>query len=596
MRTARITAVLVAGLAVAATLGGATPGHAGNAATAATTGALPSFTPPIRSDDPKLQKTPTEPATVIDSAGRRYVANQLDSELAITEDGGKSWRYPGGMEVLAQNVSGCQVSPGGLIGDVEMATDRGGRTYFSTLGILDGGTADNGIQPLVAYSDDAFKTWHTQCAAHQPFMTDRQWLATYDPPGTPSEATKLYLTYHDFGPDTMWVNRSVNGGQSWELPQPVITDPEAIASSGCDTVPGGVAVDKRNGWIYVSWVAGPQPVNNAATGCNYTQGTIFNKLYVAFSKDDGVTWSNVKAFEGLDNTGEAPNDLSEIFSNIAVDRAGNVYIAYPAFLNGEYGIYYQWAAPSDTGALSFSPPVKVSGTDVHTAYYPRLVAGDDGRIALIYLGTPFKNVPATVFNKESYRGGDNRPDCSPEVTSPGDHGVRFLGKPCMLPDNTQWYLYLATSLDARAATPALTNQRMRPDPVHPGDICTLGIFCLGGDNRDLADVNDVKIDATGGIQAAYTYQAPDKSHNEIIFQCQTGGPGLLAGVTPASCADATVVQPPVAKPPVAPPPVAQPGSGGLPATGLPSEVALAGLVTAAAALALSRARRRASSA
>jgi hypothetical protein len=577
MHRTRIAAVAAAGLAVGTTV------HA------AATPPAPVFTPPIRSDDPKLQQTPTEPATIIDAKGRRYVANQLDAELSITEDGGKHWRRPGGMEVLAQNLQGCS-APGGLIGDVEMTADSGGRTYFGTLGIMDSQTAtDEGIEPVVGYSDDGFKTWTSVCAGHQPFMVDREWLAQYSPKGTPSDQTKLYLTYHDFGPNTMWVNRSTDGGKSWMLPQPVITDPDAIASSGCDTVPGGIGVDPRNGWIYISWAAGPEPVNNAATGCNYTQGTIFNKLYVAVSHDNGTTWTNVKAYEGLDNTSaDAPNDLSEIFTNLTVDNAGNVYVAYPAFIGGEYGIYYQWAPPSDTGALEFSDPVKVSGTDVHTAYYPRLVAGDDGRIALIYLGTPFKNVPATPANKTAVRGGDNTPDCSPEITSPGDHGIRFPGKPCMLPDNTQWWLYEATSLNARAAKPVFSNQKMRPDSVHPGDICTLGIFCLGGDNRDLADVNDIKIDATGGIQVAYTYEAPDAKHNEIIFQCQVGGPGLLAGVTPKSCA-AAAAKPPVAKPPVVAPKQEQ----RIPTTGLPDEAGLVALVLAGAAVVAVRSRRTA---
>lgn len=578
-RRTRIGALAVAACAAVAALGGTQP-------SAATTTSVLTFTAPIRSDDPKLQKTPTEPATIVDAKGRRYVANQLDAELAVTEDAGKTWRYPSGMEVLAQNVSGCSVSAGGLIGDVEMTADSGGRTYFGTLGILDGGTADNGIQPVVGYSDDGFKTWHTTCAAHQPFMVDREWMAQYSPPGTPSDQTKLYLTYHDFGPNTMWVNRSTDGGKSWMLPQVVITDPEAIASSGCDTVPGGIGVDPRNGWIYISWVAGPQPVNNVGTGCNYTQGTIFNKLYVAFSKDNGATWSNVKAFEGSADVTADPNDLSEIFSNLTVDRQGNVYIAYPAFLNGEYGIYYQWAPPSDTGALSFSQPVKVSDADSHTAYYPRLVAGDNGRIALIYLGTPTKNVPATAVNKENYRGGNDGPDCSPEVSDPGNHGVRFPGKPCMLPAKAQWYLYLATSTNATSSAPSFTRQKLRPDAVHPGDICTLGIFCLSGDNRDLADINDIKIDATGGIQVAYTYEQPDSSANEIDFQCQTGGPGLYAGVTPTACTAA------------APPPTTG-GSGGkpttkptgqqkMPTTGMPGWVGLGALVAAAGALALRR--------
>jgi hypothetical protein len=81
--------------------------------------------------------------------------------------------------------------------------------------------------------------------------------------------------------------------------------------------------------------------------------------------------------------------------------------------------------------------------------------------------------------------------------------------------------------------------KLRSDPVHTGDICTLGIFCLTGDNRDLADVNDVKIDATGGAQIAYGAENAAGSHTEIDFQCQRGGPGLYADVAVRDCQAAT---------------------------------------------------------
>lgn len=578
MRALRYVAVSV-GLAALAAVGASAPSQATGGVT---------FTAPVRSDDPELQKTPTEPATIVDTAGRRYVANQLDSELAITVDGGRTWRYPAGDKVLAQNVEGCSVSPGGLIGDVELATDAGGRTYFSTLGVLDGGTADNGIQPLVAYSDDGYQTWHTKCAAHQPFMTDRQWLAVYSPPGTPSDQTRLYLTYHDFGPDQMWVNTSTDGGETWGLPVDVITSIGAVADSFCDTVPAGIAVDPKTGWIYVGWTAGPNPANNAGTGCNYTQGTIFNKFYVAVSKDGGATWNASLAMEGPDNTQAAPSDFSEIFGNVVTDRDGNVYVATPAYFGNEYGIYYAWSPPADaSGALHFTAAYKVNAPDVHTAYYPRMVAGDAGRVELIYLGTPFKNVVSTPANKQTYNGGgDNEPNCQPELIAGEQHGARFPGKPCMLPDNTPWYLYFAQTLNGTAETPSFATQKLRADAVHYGDICTLGIFCLDNDNRDLADVNDIKIDATGGFQAAYTWEAQDSSRNEIVFQCQTGGPGLYQGVTVKSCRTQDfVVDPPDAFHH----PGTKPGGGsGLPATGLPGLLGVAAAVALAASLVVRR--------
>src|SRR5437763_1948414 len=82
-------------------------------------------------------------------------------------------------------------------------------------------------------------------AAHQPFMVDREWMAAWTPPGLSADHSLVYLTYHDFGPDTMWVNMSRDGGKTWSSPTDIITKAQAAASSMCDTVPAGIAVDPR---------------------------------------------------------------------------------------------------------------------------------------------------------------------------------------------------------------------------------------------------------------------------------------------------------------------------------------------------------------
>jgi len=206
---------------------------------------------------------------------------------------------------------------------------------------------------------------------------------------------------------------------------------------------------------------------------------------------------------------------------------------------------------------------------------------------VIYLGTPVQNVIATPQNKLTFTGSDPaQPNCTPEVTSPGK-GVRFIGKPCELPATAAWSIFMAQSLDANSATPTYANQKLRTDSMHMGDICTLGIFCLPFDNRDLADINDVKIDATGAAQVAYTFETADGKRTEIDFQCQTGGSGLLANVAVKSCLDVTA--PAAATAGGAP---AAPTSGHLPATGRSPVAALAGSALLLAALGLRQVKRR----
>lgn len=526
-RRSRLT--LVAASTVLAALAGSPIARAGSAA--------PTFHAPSRADDPSIgdAQYPSEPATVVGADGTRYVANQLGSQVSYTTDGGRTWAHPGGQDMLANNVSGCTSVTD--IGDVDMAVDNAGTVFMADLQVTNGPELDNGIQPIVARTTDRFTTYSGTCAAHQAASVDREWLAAYTAPGASPDQSDVYLSYHDFGPNYISVNASHDGGRTWSTPVPVITNGDAALSSACDTVPAGTAIDPRNGWVYVAWTSGPNPANNAATGCNYTQGTVFNKFFVAVSKDGGQTFTTTLAFAGPDTTAPEPSDMSEIFGSIAVDRSGGVYVAFPAYLQHEYDAYVAYSPPADgANMLHFGAPNKLNAPDVHTSYFVRVVAGDSGRIDVIYLGSPVQNVVATPANKVAYDGSDpSKPNCQPEVTSAGSQGVRYPGKPCELPATAPWYLHLAQSLNATSRSPSFADVLLRPDAVHTGDICTLGIFCLDGDDRDLADTNDVRIDSTGGAQVAYTYEVPDRSRKEIDFQCQAGGPGLYADVKVRDC-------------------------------------------------------------
>ncbi len=533
MRLSRRTPALLAAAVGAATLAGTVVAAPSVGATATT----PTFRPPSRADDPAIGTGTyvNEPATVVGADGTRYVAYQRDSQISYTRDGGQHWDYVGGADVLTRHLAPCTSSSD--IGDVDLTVDKVGRVYFADLQITAGGTGDNGIQPVVAYSSDGFRTYSGTCAAHQPASVDREWLAAYTAPGQPATKSDVYLSYHDFGPNYISVNASHDGGQTWGLPVPVITNGDAAQSSFCDTVPAGTAVDRRNGWVYVAWTSGPNPGQNVGTGCNYTQGTVFNKLFVAVSKDRGKTFTTTLGFVGPGPTAAEPSDMSEIFGSIDVDRAGGVYVAAPAYLRSEYDAFLFYSPPADaSGALHFRSPVKVNGPAAKTSYFTRVVAGDKGRVDVIYLASPVRNVVVTPANKTTYDGSDpTKPNCQPEVTDPGNHGARFIGKPCQLPATAPWYLYLAQSTNAAGTSPAFTSVQLRSDAVHTGDICTLGIFCLSGDNRDIADTYDVKIDSSGGAQVAYTYENPAGTRTEIDFQCQRSGAGLLATVSVRDC-------------------------------------------------------------
>ncbi|MFL6238585.1 MAG: hypothetical protein ACJ735_03695 [Actinomycetes bacterium] len=543
LRTPRRAAAVagVAGLACLTLLALPQPGVAA--------GAGPRFHPPSRADAPPVQQaigatSESEPATVIGKDGTRYVAYQGGSQLSWTRDGGKHWTYVGGnnpVSVLSRNVTGCIAADD--IGDVDLTVDQVGRVYFADLqGTVGTGGADTGIEPVVATSDDRFAHYSGTCAAHQPASVDREWMAAWTAPGKPASRSDVYMSYHDFSINTIWVNASHDGGKTWGPPVNAITSPDAVGQSFCDTIPGGTAVDPRTGWVYAAWLAGSNTIDNVGTGCNYTQGSVFNNLWVAVSKDRGATWTDTHAVTTPGVTAPSPSDSSEIFASIAADTKGGVYVSLPTYVSGQYQMYVVYSPEADgAGLLHFRPPVKVNAPEAKTAYFGRIVAGDTGRIDILYLGSSTANVNATPTNIAADNGTDTtKPNCVPGATEPG-HGVKFPGKPCELPATAKWYLYMAQSLDFTSSKPAVSNTLLRSDPVHVGDICTAGIFCLPGDDRDLADTNDIKIDPTGGAQVAYTYEKPDRSETNIQFQCQQSGTGLYAGVNVRDCQAAAAV-------------------------------------------------------
>ena len=68
---------------------------------------------------------------------------------------------------------------------------------------------------------------------------------------------------------------------------------------------------------------------------------------------------------------------------------------------------------------------------------------------------------------------------------------------------------------------------MTPRPVHVGDICNLGIFCVDpSSNRDLLDFISVAVDPTTGMMhIAYT---DDNNTHEIDSANQVAGASVLA--------------------------------------------------------------------
>jgi hypothetical protein len=513
-----------------------------------------------------------EPAITVDQTGTAYINWQLAALLpspVVTTADGLHFTKPVEPDPIT---STHQIQ----FGDVAWATTSYPRvgqatpiTAVGQSGVFHtqlGQGLCGAIEIRVAPSSDQGRTWAPQDATCQPAQVDRPWIAAYTPPqyrGTADalKHTQLYTEHHDFGISNIWVTSSQDGGATWNL-VPINAEQAgspAQLTSICNTIPGGIAVDQRGphaGRVYAVWEAS-DPIYFNTEGCNYTQAQPFDHIFVSYSDDGGQTWTSSTVFNDVcsPNPPAPPTysvipgipplvastcqDVSELFSSIAVDDGGNVYVAFisrgQSVGTPEYDAYV--SVSSDGGAhwngsntSSAGPPRKVN-TTTGTHYMPWIAAGKDGAIDVAFYGTAEVAQPSTINNK-------------PQQTSPA----------------ATWQVYLAQSFDHGASfTQAQVSNA--PAGIYFGDICSTGVFCGNApptsnwaNDRTLYDVFGVAIGPDGAARLTWTdardtikagcMPGPNSDPTceggpggltHVFFACQTQGLTLYGAALSGTC-------------------------------------------------------------
>ncbi len=290
------------------------------------------------------------------------------------------------------------------------------------------------VYTAVARSDDDGKTWLPGNPV-MPGPVDRQWLAAY--------GTDVWFSANYFAEER--VMKSTDGGVTWTR----------VGEASCR---GDIVADPLDGTLYI--------------GCG--DG-------VDVSTDGGATWSEKST------PGAHAGDLA--LQEPAIDAAGNVYVAWSEHgtvrVAGSPDKGETWTTPIDAGA-----PLGLTGG---TTVWPWVVAGDAGRVAVVWLGTP------TGSDPERAEG--------------------------------EWFLYQATILDAMGEAPVVTAAQASEGPVHAGPICQGGTGCQldpdpSGDRR-LGDFFEAAVDAEGFVHTAVAVTTlVDDTISHPGYVRQTAGPRL----------------------------------------------------------------------
>ena len=286
---------------------------------------------------------------------------------------------------------------------------------------------DNGGCSVLAQTVDDGATWHPSLPCT--VTPDHPSLGIGPQVGTSRQQNKRVVYYCQQYPAIDECTRSMDDGSTWLPAVPVL--------GGCLGLSGHVKVS-ADGTAYL-------PIRN----CGQVGGGI--------SRDNGLTWNSYQIpGASWPSHGFDPS--------VATTPNNTVYESWAR--DGDYLPMIAWS--KDHGQ-SWSKPVDIShgsGYPIYGTTFQAAVGGDDGRVAVAYLGA-------------------DRPAASgTSIFDPGYVGA--------------WYLYASYTYDAGAHW---VTTRIQSNPVQLGPICDNGTTCLSG--RNLLDFMDATLTSDGRLVVGY---------------------------------------------------------------------------------------------
>ena len=249
----------------------------------------------------------------------------------------------------------------------------------------------------------------------------------------------VYMTFKQApGTGDLFLVKSTDAGKTFTSP---------VMLTGIVSRESNLVVDQYNGNIYA----------------NYTPNGVPNQINLLRSTDGGANFTTVNAIY----TGPANTTVENAFTNMAVDRGGNLHLAFsqcalPATARTNCHIYL--TSSSDQGA-TWLPAIQVdSGSGSTSAIMPWIAAGSPGVVDISWYGTTNSSPDALL--------------------------------------NISWQVFFAQTRNAMDSSNVVFNQvQITTNPVHDKAICARGTGCATG-TRDLAEYYTMTVDPDGNANVA----------------------------------------------------------------------------------------------
>jgi hypothetical protein len=458
-----------------------------------------------------------------------YVSNPLGvgfpgfSQFYKSSDGGTSFRIPAHDPFAPEEPLGTEASGGGdshqAVGEVTHSV------FFVDL---------SGACVTMNISRDFGETFTSNklgCSSNPGAIDDRQWVATDE---TAPDGQDVYLNFNNDsgclatnepGCTIAFVKSTDDGGAN---------TPADFAASSCNAF-SGIAETGASDTTPTScpdpadpnfYIAGPIVVDKSPSSpyhhalyipferqVSQSDGTTDVELYIAKSTDEGDSWTRML----VANLG--PHDAANIFPEMTVDQAGNLYYTWSQSqrfnsgapqTEGETDIYYAYSQDAGT---TWSAPIDLTKETGDSAVFPWMVAGSPGQVDLVY----YKANTGLNPNIAYYHPDGS--DCGTSA-SPGCY-----------PNTTQWNTYFAQSQNALNPGANFKSVQISPHPIHQGGVCTSGIACqsTAQQNRDLLDFFTVDVDHTGAAYVTWADDNNSRHDTRQFFSRQLSGASIFAG-------------------------------------------------------------------
>ncbi len=401
-----------------------------------------------------------EPAVRFDPEGNAWVTG-----IAGLGGGIGLWKIPT-TDVCAQSpvfLDNPDAGAGGGDTDIEVAPEK------NPLGFYNIYTSSLTLANITSStSADGGNTFVPVVISDPVPVNDRQWNAAYG-------AMTLYLSWRSLNAgNQLFCARSDDAGLTFGAPIPVYDD---VVGTTLATQLGNMVADQRPGAAVPA--AGPGGQGNVYHGYVLTtQGSTGHKVYVAVSRDFGLTWTSTLVFAGPPGA-----TYDHIFSWVAVDEAGNVYTVWADGQN----VFYSGSADIKTSNTpTWTAPVRVNnGAATKSCVLPMIDAGSGGRIVVAWYGTT-----------------------SSSTTDPG----------------AQWHYFHARCSNALDPLPVFEQARVSDHVVHTGVVCEDGLGCACC--RDLLECQELDVNPVDG-SSLVSYGGA----GGIFLTKQVAGASAIAGKT-----------------------------------------------------------------